>query len=134
VSKLFSESGKEVIKLQGTRRILFQEIPSALVVIALTLIPLLALANEDTCRETGIHIGNQTMVDLWYTRNGGACTILAHGHLIIIKPKDTLIFYRDMICETEYCPKKPSYDYYKHLDADQNCRVKILPGCNFSDM
>lgn len=115
-------------------RILFQKILSALVVIALTLIPLLPLANEDTCREPGIYIGNQTMVDLWYTRNGGACTIFAHGHLLIIKPEDRLIFYRDMTCETEYCPDNPSYDYYKHLDADQNCRVKILPGCNFSDM
>jgi hypothetical protein len=115
-------------------RILFQKILSALVVIALTLIPLLALANEDTCRETGITIGNQTMLDLWYTRNGGACTIFSHAHLIIIEPEDTLIFYRDMICETKYCSGNPRYDYYKYLDADQNCRVKILPECIFSDM
>jgi hypothetical protein len=115
-------------------RNLFQKILSALAVIALTLIPLLALADEDTCRETGIYIGNQTMVDLWYTQNGGACTILAHGHLLIIKSEDTLIFYKDRICETEYCSGNPNYDYYKYVDADQNCRVKILPGCSFSDM
>jgi hypothetical protein len=115
-------------------RNLFQKILSALAVIALTLIPLLALADEDTCRETGIYIGNQTMLNLWYTRNGGACTILAHGHLLIIKPEDTLIIYRDMICKTEYCSKNPTYDVYKSFDANQNCRVRILPECNVSDM
>jgi hypothetical protein len=115
-------------------RNLFQKILSALAVIALTLIPLLALADEDTCRETGIYIGNQTMLNLWYTRNGGACTILAHGHLLIIKPEDTLIIYRDMICKTEYCSKNPTYDVYKSFDANQNCRVRILPDCTLSDM
>jgi hypothetical protein len=105
----------------------------AFMVIALTLIPLLALADEGTCRETGIYIANQTM-DLWYTRNGGACTIFASGHLIIIKPKDTLIIYRDMICKTEYCSKNPTYDVYKSFDANQNCRVRILPDCTLSDM
>jgi hypothetical protein len=115
-------------------RNLFQKILSVLAVIALTLIPLLALADEDTCRETGIYIGNQTMLNLWYTRNGGACTILAHGHLLIIKPEDTLIIYRDMICKTEYCSKNPTYDVYKSFDANQNCRVRILPECNVSDM
>jgi hypothetical protein len=115
-------------------RNLFQKILSALAVIALTLIPLLALADEDTCRETGIYIGNQIMLNLWYTRNGGACTILAHGHLLIIKPKDTLIIYRDMICKTEYCSKNPTYDVYKSFDANQNCRVRILPDCTLSDM
>jgi hypothetical protein len=115
-------------------RNLFQKILSALAVIALTLIPLLTLADEDTCRETGIYIGNQTMLNLWYTRNGGACTILAHGHLLIIKPEDTLIIYRDMICKTEYCSKNPTYDVYKSFDANQNCRVRILPECNVSDM
>jgi hypothetical protein len=115
-------------------RNLFQKILSALAVIALTLIPLLALADEDTCRETGVYIGNQTMLNLWYTRNGGVCTILAHGHLLIIKPEDTLIIYRDMICKTEYCSKNPTYDVYKSFDANQNCRVRILPECNVSDM
>ena len=115
-------------------RNLFQKILSALAVIALTLIPLLALADEDTCRETGIYIGNQSTINLWYTRNGGACTIFATGHLIIIKPEDTLIIYRDMICKTAYCSNNPTYNAYKFLDANQNCRVRILPECNLSDM
>jgi hypothetical protein len=123
-----SASGRFIVN-----RILLRKILSTLAVIALTLIPLLALADEVTCRETGIYIANQTM-DLWYTRNGGACTIFATGHLIIIKPEDTLIIYRDMICKTEYCSKNPTYNDYKFLDANQNCRVRILPECNVSDM
>ena len=115
-------------------RILFQKILSTLAVIALTLIPLLALADEDTCRETGIYVGNQGTINLWYTRNGGACTIFATGHLINIKWEDMLIIYRDMICKTEYCSNNPTYNDYKLLDANQNCRVRILPECNVSDM
>ena len=115
------------------KRIQFKGMVPAFMVIALTLFPLLVSADEDPCREMGIYIGNQTM-DLWYTRNGGACTIFATGHLIIIKPEDTLIIYRDMICKTEYCSNNPTYNDYKFLDANQNCRVRILPECNFSDM
>jgi hypothetical protein len=115
------------------KRIQFKGMVPAFMVIALTLFPLLVSADEDPCREMGIYIGNQTM-DLWYTRNGGACTIFATGHLIIIKPEDTLIIYRDMICKTEYCSNNPTYNDYKFFDANQNCRVRILPECNFSDM
>ena len=43
-------------------------------VIALILFPLLASADEDPCREMSIYIGNQTMLDVWYTRNGGPST------------------------------------------------------------
>ena len=115
-------------------RILFQKILSTLAVIALTLIPLLALADEDPCREMGIYIGNQIDLDVWYTRNGGPCSIWIHGHILIIKPEDTLIIYRDMTCATEYCSKNPTYDVYKSFDANQNCRVRILPNCTLSDM
>ena len=74
------------------------------------------------------------MVDVWYTRNGGPCTIWSDSHILIMKPEDTLIIYRDMTCGTEYCSKNPTYDVYKSLDANQNCRVRILPQCNLSDM
>jgi hypothetical protein len=115
------------------KRIPFHGMVPALMLIALTLFPVWASADEDSCREMGIYISNQAM-DLWYTRNGGACTIFATGHLIIIKPEDTLIIYRDMVCKTEYCSKNPTYDVYKSLDANQNCRVRILPSCTLSDM
>ena len=115
------------------KRIPFKGMVPAFMVIALFLFPLLASAEEDPCHETGIYMANQTM-DLWYSRNGGACSIFVTGHLIIIKPEDTLIIYRDMICKTEYCSNNPTYDVYKSFDANQNCRVRVLPDCTLSDM
>jgi hypothetical protein len=99
-----------------------------------TLFPLWSAAEEDPCGETGIYIGNRTTIDLWYTRDGGACTFWAHDHILILKPGETLVIYRDMTCETAYCSKNPTYDDYKSLDADKNCRVKILPDCTLDDM
>ena len=116
------------------KRIPSQGMVSALMIVALTLFPLLASADKDPCREMGIYIGNQTMLNVWYTRNGGPCTVWDDGHILIIKPEDTLIIYRDMICKTAYCSKNPTYDVYKSLDANQNCRVRILPDCTLSDM
>ena len=116
------------------KRILLQRTVCALMVIALALFPALTSADEDPCREKGIYIGNQTTINLWYTRNGGPCTIWSDRHILIMKPEDTLTIYRDMICKTEYCSLNPTYDVYKSFDADQNCRVKILPNCNLSDM
>ena len=116
------------------KRILFPAIISALMVIVLTLFPLSAPAQEDSCRETGITIGNQTMLDVWVTRDGGPCTLWNHGHLLVVKSKESLKIYRDMTCKTEYCPTNPTYDVYKSLDANQNCRVRILPDCALSDM
>ena len=67
------------------KRIPFHGMVPALMVIALTLFPVWASADEDSCREMGIYIGNQTDLDVWYTRNGGHCTIWIHGHILIIK-------------------------------------------------
>jgi len=106
----------------------------ALMVIALTLFPLVTSADEDPCRERGIYIANQTMLDLWYTRNDGPCNIWTHGHILIMKPEDTLIIYSDMACKKEYCSNNPIYDVYKSVDANQHCRVRILPDCTLSDM
>ena len=121
--------GGDVVK-----KIPFQRVVPAHMVIVLTLIPVLASADEDLCHEKGIYIGNQTMRDLWYKRNGGPCTIWVHGHILNMKAEDTLIIYRDMTCETEYCSKNPTYDVYKFLDVNRNCRVRILPRCTLSDM
>jgi hypothetical protein len=111
-----------------------QKMLPVLIAIAFTLSPLFASAEEDACRETGIYIGNQTMLDVWYTRNGGFCSKWNHGHILIMKPEDTLIIYRDMTCKTEYCSKNPTYDAFKSHDVNQNCRVRILPNCTLSDM
>ncbi len=91
-------------------------------------------ADEDPCRGTGLYIGNQTLLDVWYMRNGGPCTIWVHTHILTMKPEDTLTIYSDMTCKTLYCSENPTYNVYKSLDGNQNCRVKILPDCTLSDM
>jgi hypothetical protein len=111
-----------------------QSILSLFIVITMTLFPLLSAAEKDPCGEMGIYIGNQTMLDIWYTRNGGPCTFWAHDHILILKPEETLLIYRDMTCQTLYCSQNPTYDEYQTLDANQNCRVKILPDCTLSDI
>jgi hypothetical protein len=103
-------------------------------VIALTLLPLLAAAEEDLCRKTGIYILNQRQVNLWFTRNEGVCTLWAHHYLITIKPEDALIIYRDLDCKTEYSSKIPTYDVYKSFDANQDCKVRILFDGTLSDL
>ena len=112
----------------------FQVAASALMAAVLTLFAGSVSAAEDQCRETGVYIGNRTMLDVWYIRNGGPCTLWNDGHILITKPEDTLIIYSDMTCKTQYCPVNPSYDVYKSLDVNQNCRVRILPKCTLSDM
>ena len=113
---------------------LFHKMLPFLIAMALTLSPILALAEEDPCQETAIYIGNQTILNLWYTWNGGECTIWSNHHLLMIKPEDELFVFRDNICKTEYCPNSPTDNVYKLLDDNQNCRVRILPECTLSDM
>ncbi|HXX82080.1 MAG TPA: hypothetical protein VEI46_11060 [Thermodesulfovibrionales bacterium] len=92
------------------------------------------VANDDPCGTSGITVRNATMLDLWYKKNDGACSIWIHEHLFTIKPKDAIKIYSDMDCKTPYCPGNPSYKDYKSLDENADCGVKILPGCNLSDM
>jgi hypothetical protein len=113
---------------------LFHKMLPFLVAMALTLSPLLTLAGEDPCQESGIYIGNQCMLNLWYTRNSGECTLWPNHHLLITKPEDKLLVFRDNICRTEYCTVNPTFQVYKLLDDNQNCRVRILPECTLSDM
>src|SRR3990172_11853362 len=86
----------------------FQKKRAVLIVISLILFPLLALGEEDSCKESGIYIGNQTMLNLWYTQNGGDCTLWAHHHILNIGPKDKLVIFRDLTCKTEYCSTNPT--------------------------
>jgi hypothetical protein len=103
-------------------------------VVAMALLPLFAAAGEDSCAETGIYIGNQTTLDVWYKRNDGPCSFWPHDHILILKPDETLVIYRDMTCQTLYCSEIQTYDDCQTLDVNQNCRVRILPDCTLSDM
>jgi len=116
------------------KRIPFKGMVPAFMVIALTLFPLLASADEDPCRQTGIYILNQMMLDSWYKRNGGDCYLWRHGRKLIVKAEDTVIIYRDPDCKIEYFPKNPTYDVYKSFDANQNCEIRILLDRTLGDL
>ena len=105
-----------------------------LMALALIAVPASAPAQEDACAQGGVFIGNQSGLDMWYTRNGGPCTIWSRGHILNAKSEDTIVLYRDMTCQTEYCPRNLTYDFLKSLDTNQNCRVRMLPSCNPADM
>jgi hypothetical protein len=102
-------------------------------VCTITLVPLWA-ADEDLCSETGLYIKNGTTIDLWYTLDDGPCTFWAHDHILILKPGERLVIYRDMTCKIEYCSKTPTYADYLSFDADRNCRVQLFPDCTLADM
>ncbi len=96
--------------------------------------PLLAAAQEDQCGGKGIMVRNATMIDLWYKKNGGECLIWTHEHLFTITPGESIDVFSDSNCQKFYCGNNPTYKDYKSVDANGNCRVKILPKCNLSDM
>jgi hypothetical protein len=118
------------------KRILFQRMLSAFIVIAfaLTLFPLSASADEDPCRKTGICILNMIQLGSWVRRNEGPCSIWHRNYLMPVKPGDVLIIYSDMECQKEYYSKTPAYEDYKSFDANQDCRVKILPDRTIEDL
>lgn len=101
---------------------------------AVSVVPSYSTADDDPCSQSGIVVRNATMLDLWYEKNGGPCSIWTHEHRLTIKPKDTIKIYSNMDCKTLYCPENPSYKDYKSLDANGSCGVRILSSCNLSDM
>jgi len=104
-----------------------------IMIIAFHAMPLSA-ETADPCGEQGVIVRNSTMLDLWYKRNGGACTIWIHEHIFVIQPKDTVEIFSDLNCERLYCPNNPTYSDYRSFDTNGNCGVKILPNCSISDM
>lgn len=103
-------------------------------IILVSVVPLLAAAEEDPCGKEGIMVRNATMLDLWYKKNGGECFIWIHEHLFSIKPGDRIDIFSDSNCKTLYCTDNPTYKSYKSIDASGDCRVKILPNCTLADM
>jgi hypothetical protein len=101
--------------------------------IALYAVPLYA-GTAERCSEQGITVRNSTMLDLWYKRSGGSCTIWIHEHMFVIQPGETLALFSDLNCEKPYCSENPDYSVYRSADINGNCGVKILPYCNISDM
>jgi hypothetical protein len=89
---------------------------------------------EDTCQETGIIVKNLTFKALWYKKNGGDCFYWRRDHIFTIYPGDKVDICSDSTCETLYCHDNPTYETYRSLDTNNNCRVRILPECTLSDM
>jgi hypothetical protein len=104
-----------------------------IVLIALYAAPLYA-ETADRCGEQGIIVRNSTMLDLWYKKNGGSCTIWIHEHIFVIQPKETIDIFSGSNCEKPYCSENPDYSAYRSADTNGNCGVKILPYCTISDM
>jgi hypothetical protein len=96
-------------------------------------VPVPAIA-KDRCSEEGIVVKNLTMLNLWYKKNSGNCTIWRNNHILRIRPKDSVDIFSDLACSKLYCEDNPTYKYYKSLDMNGNCGVRILPICNLSDM
>ena len=92
-----------------------------------------AVIAEDQCGEQGITVRNATMLDLWYTKNGGACSIWIHEHLFTIKQREIVKIFSDMSCQTFYCTSNPSYKDYQSVDSNGDCFVNIFPNCSVAD-
>jgi len=84
---------------------------------------------EDQCGEQGITVRNATMLDLWYKKNAGECSIWIHEHLFIITPGDSIEIFSDKNCQTLYCTTNPTYKDYKSVDTNGDCFVNIFPNC-----
>ena len=102
--------------------------------LVLSAAPCSAGGEKDPCAAGGITVRNATMLNLWYKKNNGPCQIWVHEHLIKITPEDRLEIFSDLTCETLYCAGNPKYEDYRDVDSEGDCRVKILPYCNVSDM
>ncbi len=96
--------------------------------------PLLAAQKKDNCASEGIVVKNLTMLDLWYKKKGGNCSIWIHDHVIVVRPEDAIELFSDMTCRTLYCESNPTYKDYRTVDINGNCKVRILPDCTLSDI
>lgn len=88
---------------------------------------------EDQCGEQGITVRNATMLDLWYKKNAGYCTIWIHEHLFTIKRGESVQIFSDLNCQTLYCSPTPTYKDYQSVDTNGDCFVDIFANCSTSD-
>jgi hypothetical protein len=91
-------------------------------------------SGRDPCQESGIVVKNLDIKNLWYKKDDGACYLWKRDYMFTIKPGETVDICSDLTCETLYCEENPTYHTYRALDTNNNCRVRILPGCAISDM
>lgn len=89
---------------------------------------------EDPCREKGVIVKNLTTRDLWITKDGGDCYLWDENKTFSIKPEEKVGIFSDLICKTRYCENVGSYIDYRSFDANGDCVIRVLPGCNLSDI
>ncbi len=91
-------------------------------------------AEKDPCSEKGIVVKNLNLKHLWYKRDSGDCFFWKKYKIFVIRSEEKIDIFSDLVCKTLYCDENPDYEKYLSFDSDGDCRVKILPGCNLSDM
>ena len=106
----------------------------AVIIASILSIPSFSLSETDLCKETGIIVKNMDLKQLWYKKNGGDCFLWKRNYMFTIYPEDTIGVYSDLTCKTLYCGVEHTFFDYKAIDTNNDCRVRILPGCNLSDM
>ncbi len=116
------------------RKGLLKGLVAVLALGALALIPPQVSAQEDPCKPTGLFINNSTDLDIWYKLNEGACHGWVHDSIRLnIKAGDKLNLYRDLTCQTPYCPETLTYQRLTARDANRDCTVLVIPDCDVGD-
>jgi hypothetical protein len=95
-------------------------------------IPVFA-GDEDPCKDQGITVKNLSFREIWYQRKDGNCTMLNRNYSFTIRPDDEIRLFSDMVCKTLYCAAC-NYSDFKAHDANNDCRIKMLPENAFSDI
>jgi len=139
--RLDNKSGEKMMTRYQTKaawrkkRIAFSVAGVISVLCCALLLPRMALPvmAQDYCREQGMTVRNATMLDLWYKKNDGACSIWIHEHLFRIKQEESIKIFSDMNCQKLYCTSNPAYKDYQSADANGDCFVNIFPNCRISD-
>ncbi len=117
------------------RKKLYQGLVAVLTLSALALTPPQVSAQEDPCKSTGMFVNNSTDLDIWYRLNEGACHGWVHDSIRLnIKPGDGLHLYRDLTCQTSYCPETLTYQRLAARDANRDCTVLVMPDCDVGDL
>lgn len=93
-----------------------------------------AAVNAAHCKKEGVAVRNLTLVDRWYRKNEGDCSLLRQYYSFVVGPDDTVEIFQNMTCETPYCKDKLGYEDFRRIDENGNCRVRIILDCDLSDM
>ncbi len=114
-------------------RNLYPIIFSVFLLISLLTNPFWAFAEEDACAEKGILVKNMTTFNLWSRVDQGACYIYQKNKFVRVLPGEKIGIFSDLVCLTSHCD---DFTYEKFLSSDGNgdCRVRINPGCEVSDL